>query len=83
MLNLQILEDNLNFALNNETEQSLKEWFKTIQTPNPPVLPPNISHVVYPFEGYEDLDLGQRFEEIGKSMIEHKEKLKDEINIKK
>ena len=36
------------------------------------IIPKGATRVVYPFEGYENLSLGERFEVIGQGMVENK-----------
>lgn len=43
---------------------------------NSDITPKGASKVVYPFEGYENLSLGERYKVIGECMLENKLNLK-------
>jgi len=72
MFNLRSLERKLDVALGKETKESLTNWLKKINNPLPPPLPERISHVVYPFEGYEKLTEFERTVESWKAIYKNR-----------
>jgi hypothetical protein len=61
------------FAVNNSIMiKALLSMFIKKQESNSEITPKPVTNVTYPFEGYENLSLGERYKVIGQGMLENK-----------
>lgn len=61
------------FAVNNSIMiNALLSMFIKKQQSNSDITPKPVTKVTYPFEGYENLSLGERYKVIGQGMLENK-----------
>ncbi len=61
------------FAVNNSIMiDTLLSIFRKKEQSNSDLIPKGATKVTYPFEGYQNLSLGERYKVIGQGMLENK-----------
>ena len=61
------------FAVNNSIMiDTLLSIFRKKEQSNSDLIPKGTAKVIYPFEGYQNLSLGERYKVIGQGMLENK-----------